>query len=174
MHILHICGDYPYQSIYRQLLLHLAGAGSLTQTMYVPLPRNSAPDAPSDAPVNSVRLIYSHDYAGVERMLYHRRMGRIRAGIARQVDLGTVQLVHAHFLFTAGGAAYALHQAAGLSYIVTVRNTDLNVYFRFAVHLRRFGLKVLEAASAIQFPSPAYRERLLSRYVPQELRAAFE
>lgn len=172
MHILHISSDYPYQSLYRQLLVHLAEVGSITQTMYVPLPRDQTPDAPTDVQITSVRVIYSHDYAGAERLLYHRRMSKIRAAIVRQVDLDAVQLVHAHYLFTTGGVALALQQAAGVRYVVTVRNTDLNVYFPYAVHLRRHGLRILEGASAIQFPSPVYRDRLLSTYVPRGLRAA--
>ena len=40
-------------------------------------------------------------------------------------------LIHAHTLFSEGYIAYKLHQETGIPYMVAVRNTDLNFFFKY-------------------------------------------
>ena len=168
-HVLHICGDYPYTPLYRELLSHLAEWKKFVHTMYVPLSSRAVFSDHYDLPLDNVNLLYSRDFRWFERMLYHRKVRKTVAAIQRQVPVESLSLVHAHYLFSAGGVAYALKKAANLKYVVAVRNTDLNIFFPIALHLRRFGLKVLEGAARVIFISPAYQNALLRRYVPERL-----
>ena len=68
--------------------------------------------------------------------------------------------VHAHFLFTDGAVALFLHWKKQIPFIVSVRNTDINTYFRFAFHLKWFARLILSSAESVVIISPSYRSKL--------------
>ena len=115
---------------------------------------------------SSQRVILSRDYRRLSRLTYYPRIRRVAEGIEEQVELDEVDLIHAHSLFVSGGAANSLKHAHGLRYVVTVRSTDVNKFFRYAPHLRKFGNRIMEDADRVVFLSPAHRNAVLSRYVP--------
>lgn len=170
LRILHISSDYPFTPLYKQLLMHFATDSGQQHTMYVPVAAGATIPRKYDYTGTNVGLIYSPDFQGLDRLFYQRKRQRITAAIERQVPMIDVSLVHAHYLFSAGGVAYALKRKFGTQYLVAIRSTDLNVFFKYALHLRRFGLQILQEAAGIVFLSPAYREALLSRYIPPQLR----
>ena len=57
-----------------------------------------------------------------------------------------------------------------MPYIVAVRNTDVNTFFKYMVHLRGLGVRILRGAQAVVFLSAAYRDTVLRTYVPAALR----
>lgn len=168
--ILHLSSDYPFTALYQQLLMHFSPSVGQSHTMYVPLQAGRVISHKYDYECDHVRLIYSVDYQSTDRFAYHRKRRRIYSTLIQQVPLSDVNLVHAHYLFSAGGIAYEIKQRLGTKYIAAVRNSDMNYFFRFGFHLRRFGVKVLQEASKIVFISPSYRDLLINRYVPMELR----
>jgi glycosyltransferase involved in cell wall biosynthesis len=172
MQIIHISSDYPFTPLYQQLLMHYGAASEQQHVMYVPLPTGKSFPHKYDYEAPNATVVYSQDYHPLSRILYHHKRRRILAGISKQVIVQNNSVVHAHFLFSAGGIAYELKRTRNVPYVVAVRNTDLNTFFRYAVHLRGFGVKILQAADAVVFLSPAYCEALLERYVPLALRAS--
>ena len=80
----------------------------------------------------------------------------------------------AHSLFANGYIAYKAYQEQGIPYIVMVQNTDLNVFFKYRLPLRRTGVQIAMHAERIVFASESYRRRFLSRYVPRKHRAEIE
>jgi glycosyltransferase involved in cell wall biosynthesis len=78
-------------------------------------------------------------------------------------------LTHAHFLYSDGAVALQLAQLHGVPYVVTVRNTDVNVFMRYRPDLAPLCWKIAAHARRIIFISPAYRELLLER-APDGLR----
>lgn len=170
MKILHISSDYPYTSVYEQLLLHFSCETGQSHLMYAPLP------ASRETPLTHARispnseLLYSNDYGNLERLLYWPKLTSISRSIEEQVCVRNVSAVHAHYLFSAGGVALRMKQYHGIPYIVAVRSTDINVFFRYALHLRHFGIRILQNADRIIFISPSARRHLMERYVPKRLR----
>jgi glycosyltransferase involved in cell wall biosynthesis len=77
-----------------------------------------------------------------------------------------VDLVHAHFLFSDGAIALEYFYKFNTPYIVAVRNTDLNYFFRYMFHLRGKGIEILMNASKIIFLSNVYKNKLLETYIP--------
>jgi L-malate glycosyltransferase len=137
--------------------------------MYVPLAVN---DSVTDKYIfhsPAARILYSRDFHGMERFFYHRKRKKIHRSIERQVCLNEIDLVHAHSLFSAGGVAHSIKEKTEIGYIVAVRNSDINYFFRYGVHLRLFGVAILMGASRIIFISPAHRDTLIDRYIPKEL-----
>lgn len=87
-----------------------------------------------------------------------------------KVITDTYDLIHAHSLFSNGYDAYNLFLRTNTPYIVAVRSTDLNVFFKYFIHLRKKGIKVLKNAKSIIFISTACRDDLFNKYIPQCLK----
>ncbi len=79
-----------------------------------------------------------------------------------------------HSLFANGYIAYKAYQEQGIPYIVMVQNTDLNVFFKYRLPLRRTGIEIARHAERVLFASEVYRQKFLTRYVPQKYRAEIE
>jgi len=140
--------------------------------MYVPLIQNQAYDSKYDD-VGKNELIYSYDFTGMDRWFYKNKTNKILSSIYKQPFINRCDVVHAHYLFSAGGVAYRLKVEKDIDYIVAVRNTDLNIFFKYGIHLRSYAMRILEAASKIVFISPTYKDAMLEKYVPEKLKKVF-
>lgn len=168
MSILHICCNYADSAVFEHVFTQLAALG-VTQQVYVPEKRRQdMGKRPST--MDRLSVHYSLIVRPWDRFLYYTKGRRAVRDLPQHVDLSRATLCHAHTLFTDGAIAYRLFQQQGLPYVVTVRYTDLEVFFPVMPHLRGYALEILMHAQAIQFLSPAYRDRLLERYVPEHLR----
>jgi len=170
MNILHINGDYPFQSIYYELLQHFPEEKGIKYTIYVPLKSGQKFSRKYDISTANVNVIYSFDFYNLDRLIYYTKKTKILKAIQNIVNIADINCVHAHTLFSTGGVAYELKKKLGINYIVAVRNTDLNEFFKYMVHLRNFGIKVMNAASKVIFLSPAYKNIVINKYVPKKLR----
>lgn len=166
MNILHICSDYPYTQIYYQLLNNFSKKHN--HIMYVPLNKSDTYDGKYDN-IGENALIYSRDFTKKDRWFYKKKINKILKSIYKQTFINRCDFVHAHYLFSAGGVAYRLKKERNIDYIVAVRNTDLNFFFKYGLHLRTYAIKILEAANKIIFISPTYQNRMLEKYVPKRL-----
>jgi glycosyltransferase involved in cell wall biosynthesis len=164
MNVLHICCNYAGTTVFRDLFGHLSRAG-VAQQVYVPEKR-AADMGKYESPAYPVT--YSLIVRPWDRALYYTKARRAVPDLRARMDLSRVSLVHAHTLFTDGGIAYRL----GLPYVVSVRFTDIEYFYKYMPHLRAYGEKILRAARRVVFLSPESREKVLSRYVKD--RAAIE
>jgi len=67
-----------------------------------------------------------------------------------------------------------LKRKFGVPYITAVRNADVNAFFKYMVHLRGLGVKILEEADGIVFLSEAYKDDVIKRYIPEALKASID
>jgi glycosyltransferase involved in cell wall biosynthesis len=142
--------------------------------MYVPLMKGRPANDKYDVNCNNAQVIYSYDYSRYERIRYHYKRNNILWGLRNKINLDDTDLVHAHYLFSSGGVAYEIKQKRNIDYIVAIRNTDINTFFRYAIHLRKFGIEILNAAKKIIFVSPAHKNCLLDKYIPKDLEESIE
>ena len=68
-----------------------------------------------------------------------------------------------------GGVALKLKNEKNINYIVAVRNTDINIFFRYLFHLKKIGIDIMKNASKVVFLSPAYRDFVLEKIIPSSL-----
>lgn len=164
MKILHICCNYADTKVFKSLFSHLAAQG-VAQSVYVPEKRTG--DMGKNLPEDGAYPVrYSLIVRPMDRLLYFTKARRALPDLLEKMDLADVTLVHAHTLFTDGGIAYRLHQRTGLPFVVTLRFSDIEYFFKYEPHLRPYALRMLRAASRVLFLSPVHRDRVLSRYVP--------
>ncbi len=171
--ILHLCSDYAGTPLYQELVESLHTRG-IDQVIYVPVRSHELVDRYRSELLSEKQYCYSKILNPASRLNYFGKINRIYNDVISRFETSTFNLTHAHFLFSDGGVAYKLKKEFNIDYIVTVRNTDINIFFRYMIHTRRFGLKILEGARKIVFLSPNYLEIMLNRYVPENLRRKFK
>ncbi|CAM4523674.1 glycosyltransferase involved in cell wall biosynthesis [Paenibacillus endophyticus] len=112
-------------------------------------------------PYYSSRVIKPYD-----KVVYYTKICRMVKDVELNFNLSEVSLLHAHSLFSDGAVAYELYKKYNIPYIVAVRNTDVNKYFKYAFHLRKYALKIMRNAKKVIFISPSYQKYVLDKYVP--------
>lgn len=80
-----------------------------------------------------------------------------------------VDCIHAYTLFTDGNCAMELSKKKNVPFVVAVRNTDVNVFFKYRFFLRRRGIEILKKARMVFFLSETYKSQVLNKYVPKYL-----
>lgn len=164
MKVLHIACGFSYSSVYKNLFKEFSNS-KLNIEVYVPQHDNkSTPKIMNeDYPYRlySNKLIKSFD-----KILYFSKIWRMTKDVEENFDLANVSILHAHSLFSDGGVAYELYKKYNIPYIVAIRNTDINKYYKYAIHLRKYALKILLNSDKIVFLSCPYRDVVINKYVP--------
>lgn len=160
MKVLHLCSYYVGNKLYRNLFKALK-KNSLVQTVYVPI-RNKNSFNKNLLEEREISIYYDLILKKYHRILYQLK---IRTQFDRIVKilrtLDDVDLIHAHTLYSDGGTAYLLKKKFNINYVVSVRNTDINVFYKYFYFQRFFIYKVLINASSVIFISHAYRNKTL-------------
>lgn len=110
-------------------------------------------------------------YNKIDKLFFNRKHNKIYKELVRnEIDY---DLVHAHTLFSNGMLAYKLFNDFKINYIVAVRSTDVNFFFKYFIHLRKKGLKILLSSKRIVLISKSYKEKLF-KYIPKKYQATIE
>ncbi|MGI5901088.1 MAG: glycosyltransferase family 4 protein [Desulfitobacteriia bacterium] len=168
MKILHLNSYYNGSSFYKNLYDKQVEQG-LKIDVFVPVPFSA--DL-KNFDLGDYTLV-SPDFSEWERCIFHLKHAKILKSLERRYQINNFTLSHAHSLFSNGYLALKLKEKYGLPYLVAVRNTDLNVFFKYMLHLRPLGVKILKEAEKIIFLSQPYRDKLLAGYIPAPLREEF-
>ncbi|WP_018708367.1 glycosyltransferase family 4 protein [Siminovitchia fordii] len=159
MNILHLCSYYIGNKLYKNLFQELSKDSSLNQEIYVPV-RNRELVNKNYFFHPNVKLYYDNILKQKHRFLYKEKIKMQTARVQGYIkDMSSINIMHAHTLYSDGGTAYQLKKKFGIKYILSVRGTDINVFYKFGLHLRRFIMKVLLDAESIIFISNAYKEK---------------
>lgn len=79
-------------------------------------------------------------------------------------------ICHAHTLFVSGYIALQAKKKWGLKYIVAVRGTDINLFFRYRYNLRKIGIEILCNAEKIIFMSNCHKIEVFEKYIPTQFK----
>ena len=158
--ILHLINDYAGSQVYQQLISNLDHIG-LHQKVYTGIRRNELIGRNNIVFKSSAEeIMYSVILNNhIDRFFYKRKIYKISQDVKSKVDIDDATIIHAHTWFSDGGVAYKLSKETGKPFVITVRNTDLNIFYKYMFHLRSYGFKILKAAERIVFISEAYFRR---------------
>lgn len=109
-----------------------------------------------------------------DRLFYYRKQKKIFNSVIKQYSTTKFDCIHAYTLFSDGNVAMLLSKQLSIPYVVAVRNTDVNCFFKYMIHLRSKGIEILNKAAAVFFLSSSYKQEVISNYVPRELRDEIE
>ncbi|MBO4901532.1 MAG: glycosyltransferase family 4 protein [Lachnospiraceae bacterium] len=106
-------------------------------------------------------------FRSVDRLFFFGKQKKILRAAERAYDFSSFDLIHAYTLMTDGNLAQHLSEEYGIPYVVAVRDTDVNEFFRLKPYLIPRGIRIMENASKIFFLSETYKEKVFS-YVSKE------
>jgi len=122
-----------------------------------------------------IKIIRDFNFKQWHRFFFHVKHKKVFSAIQYAIDdFSDYCVVHAHSLFSNGYIALRIKQKYQIPYVVAVRNTDVNDFFKKMLFLRPLGIKILKEAEAIVFLSDSYKDKVLSRYVPASIRRDIE
>ncbi len=165
MKILHINSYYNSGMFYKNLYDKQIKNG-LEIDVYVPV-SNSV--ASSNIEMGDYTKI-SVNHGKYDRFLFHLKHSKICKDIINKYDISSYTLTHAHSLFSNGYIALKLKLNYGIPYVVAIRNTDVNLFFRYMIHLRKLGVQIITEAKKVIFLSKPYQKMVLTTYVPPKHR----
>ncbi len=162
MKVLHINRNYLTSSLHQVMLNHLDG---LESEHVVFAPTDNAGKAIVKPNSN---VIVSECFSNLDRYFYYHKQRKILSAIEKNIKVREFDCIHAYTLFTDGNCAYSLNRKYGIPYIVAVRNTDVNDFFRRLPFLRQRGIEILKNARKIFFLSESYKEEVFRKYICAE------
>lgn len=173
MKILHLNSYYISSTIYKHFLYHIDRDGIFNE-VYIPINSEKMKDKNIGIKSDRIKYIYSKCFGKLDRIIFHLKNYRIEKDLYKKVDFKDVNVVHAHSLFVNGYLALKLKRKFNLEYMVAVRATDVKVFFKKMVMLRKLGVDIMKNAKYVVFISPYYKENVIKEYVPQEIRSEIE
>ena len=145
MKVLHLCSAYVLSNLYRELIEAIDKL-KINQTVYIPIKRKEDLNKNIVDNLRNTNFIYSKAFNNIDRLLYSYKVNKILKDIKNKVDFKNIDPVHAHFLFSMGGIALKLKREKNIDYAVSVRNSDVNVFFKNIFYLRRIGIQIMKEA----------------------------
>ncbi len=168
MRILHINCNYIGSALHQKMIESLDALG-YESTVFVPT---------YDKDLSVIRpnsnVVISECFNKKDRLVFDYKQHKILKNIIDNINIQNYNLVHAYTLFTDGNCARKLSKKYNIPYVVAVRNTDVNAFFKMMPHLRARGIKIMREAKAVFFLSKSYQKQVFEKYVPAKFKGELE
>lgn len=165
MNILHINSNFMTSKLHENLMDHLENKDR-NNYIFMPIKFEKKEEFVFSSNHNVFSPIAFSDY---HKYFFFWKQSKIIKELEGYYSLNTMDIVHAHTLFTDGNVAYYLYKNYNIPYIVTVRSdTDIENFFKMRVNLRKRGRKILREAKKIIFLSNSSINILLRDYINNE------
>lgn len=166
MQVLHINCNYIGTALHQSMIENLDARG-IENSVFVPT---------YDRKLSAIRpnsnVLICECFKKWDRVLFDYKQRKIFNALESNFKIPDYDLIHAYTLFTDGNCARRMAQKYGKPYVVAVRNTDVNNFFRLMPHLRKRGVQIMRDAAAVFFLSESYRDQVFSKYVPPKYQEA--
>lgn len=158
MKILHLCGNYIGNTFFSKWFDLMADDG-FEQMVFVPYMRKCN-NKKNYIENENISFKYKRIKTTLDRILYFEKINKYFKIAEKERCFDNVDIMHCHMLFTDGGVAYKANKKYGLPYITAVRDTDINIFMKYFLHVRVYAKKILFNAEKIIFISPSYVNKL--------------
>lgn len=119
---------------------------------------------------NNVELYYRSNSYCRGPLFYITRLKKAAEFFLLEYDFTDVNIIHSNMFFPDGFIGRLISKSTSIPYVVSVRNTDINLWFLWKLPwIRRMGLQNLLDAKAVIFLSKPYMTKLISR-IPENYR----
>ena len=160
MKVLHINRNFITSALHQVMINHLDALG-VFNTVFAPTDnRHLSIITPGP------NVIVSECFKKNDRYFFDYKQHKIQKSLEQLINVKEYNIIHAYTLFTDGNIAMQLHKKYESPYLVAVRNTDVNDFFRRLPYLRARGIQILRNASVVFFLSEAYKNQVINKYVP--------
>lgn len=145
MKILQICSYYQDGRLYEDLFDEMEDCEISEEIFFFSAEKGYRPKREG--------IIISQAFKWWERPFYYIKHKQVYQDLLRKVDPREFSQSHAHSLMSNGYLSYRLKEEYHLPYIVAVRNSDVNVFFKYKKYLLPLAEKILENSERIIFLS---------------------
>lgn len=161
--ILHVNSYYITNKLQGELVYKLDEQGC-QQFVFVPVSRDYERGINDVNNLKNTVIYYKKAFNTISRLIWPVKMWLIYKTF-KQVVLSSfnTEIIHSHSLIVNEITAFKYYKKTKTPYVVTVRNTDINIFLSKSFIFRRIGENILNNASAVQFLSPAYRDIQLKK-----------
>ena len=159
MKILYLCTYYHRAMIFRNSMDCLMARGHELMAFNA-VARGSEEISETYKKIMDDKVVHSECFNRYDRYFFFCKQRKIVSAIEKSLPIETYDLIHSHTLFNGGWAARNLKKKYGLRYVVSFRNTDLNVFLKIPF-FRMIARRIVDDASGIQFLSLPYRDKFL-------------
>lgn len=160
-HILHLANDFSGSQVYNQLARAIDKRGVRQSVFTTVRHKGQLGKNTLDFTVEGSTIYYSDNWSPWHRAFFRLKTKSNYAHLLGAIDPQIITHTHAHTLFSDGVLALKLKQDFGIPYNVTIRNTDINTFMKFMVHIWDTGRRVLNNAESVVCISPAHIQRVL-------------
>ncbi len=160
MTVMHICNGYFDTRLYQTLFENLKEQGVLNQ-VFVPTKISNEKKVKTEA------IIEAQCFSNADRVFFYKKQKKVYSKFLEVLEENSFDIIHAHTVFSNGFIAYKYYKQYGTPYIVAVRNTDINIFFKYMFFLRSVGIEILLNAEKIIFLGPEYKNILVNKYIPK-------
>ena len=162
MRVLHINCNYIGTALHQHMIENLDRLGYENRVFVPTYDRNLSVIVPND------NVSVCECFKKWDRVLFDYKQKKIRRAVEQTYTVSDFDLIHAYTLFTDGNCARILSEKYHIPFVVAIRNTDVNNFFRQMPHLRHRGVKTMLCAKAVFFLSEAYRRQVFENYIPKK------
>mgnify|MGYP001165754011 FL=1 len=170
--ILHITNSYGGTTVYQDLYTEIDKLG-IHQQIFVPLNfsnQNRLGNQIIDFKTENSKIFYSTTLKKFHKYFFKLKIINITKSLKKKIkNIEGINLIHASTFCLDGAVAYQLWKKYKVPYIVTVRNTDINTYYKKLFWRRPFFHSILRNSEKILFISPSYQNRFLNGIVPNAI-----
>ena len=164
MKILHINRNYVDTPLHQLMVEQLDCLGYVNKVFSPRLNNEKSRIKPND------NVCVCECFSNFDKFFFNRKQKKIINSIQSSINVKQYDLIHAYTLFTDGNCARELSKKYNIPYVVAVRNTDVNDFFKLMPHLRRRGIQIMMDAKAVFFLSDSYRKQVFCKYVPKKIK----
>jgi len=159
MKLLHLSNDFANSHVYGHLVSKLKQL-DIEQVVFSAVKTEREIHKIKD--IQDVDIHVRHILGTKDRVFYTSKIKKITSCIDKAIDPVKIDVVHAHTLYSDGGVALKLKKKYKIPYIITVRNTDINIFMKYRPDLNQVRDNILLESCGITTPSPAYPNRMKS------------
>ena len=160
MDVLHINCNYMTTVLHQTMTEHLGRTG-VNNHVFAPVY-----DAALAVIKPNSNVTVAECFQKWDRLNFDYKQHKIMSALEKSIRVADFDVLHAYTLFTDGNCAMKMSKKYGIPYVVAVRSTDVNAFFKYRPWLRGRGVKIMENAAAVFFLSQRYLELTLEKYVP--------
>lgn len=157
--ILHLCPSFD-NPLYSEIVKRQMANNEWIRVFYFRGKREGLPNSDREY-VDGVM-----PYNELDRFFFMIKERKLISAFKSIYMKGQFDLIQAHTLFVSGYLARTIKKQWGIPYVVAVRGTDVNVFFKYRINLREIGVRILEDADKIIFITKIHMNQVFDKYIP--------
>lgn len=161
MKVLHICNDFNYQKLYINLFRE--NAKSIDQVVYCGNRNKEITGNNVDSTVSNIEYFNPYIVYPFDKINYFGKALRQFNFIKKNIKLSEIDHIHAHTFFSDGIIALLINYYFKISFTVSVRNTDVNAFFKYKPYLIPLGKLIYNCAKTTHFPAQSIKAKFFSK-----------